>query len=35
MERYKLENSREFKAAMELENALMICLGIVESLQNQ
>lgn len=22
MERYKLENSREFKAAMELENAL-------------
>lgn len=32
MERFELENSREFKAAMELENALMIHVLIIKVL---
>ena len=33
MERFELENSREFKAAMELENALNDMCLIIRSLQ--
>ena len=36
MERFELENSREFKAAMELENALKdIAIGIQKALTGE